>query len=254
MPSTGTPSSNTACGARGVSASVTLAGPPDRMIALRSLCQRLVGLVVRARSRNRPRPRARAGRSVGSPGCRNRGPERSWSAGLSSLSVGLGGPLGVPGREQPGPWSRRHRWDRWTALHCNRTGAKSACAGRHRYRPELIGGGPGRIGDDRRLGQTQRQLGVAAVLGTRAWRMRSMALEREQRLPPQPAWRQAWPASGGAAAAGMAADSSRHGQYRRNRARGLHSRTLVISGAGVPCVTWRHEASGIKTVGAGGNR
>jgi hypothetical protein len=33
MPSTGTPSSNTACGARGVSDSVTLAGPPDRMIA-----------------------------------------------------------------------------------------------------------------------------------------------------------------------------------------------------------------------------
>ena len=32
MPSTGTPSSNTACGARGVSSSVTLFGPPERMM------------------------------------------------------------------------------------------------------------------------------------------------------------------------------------------------------------------------------
>ena len=32
MPSTGTPSSNTACGARGGSASVTDSGPPDRMM------------------------------------------------------------------------------------------------------------------------------------------------------------------------------------------------------------------------------
>ena len=32
MPSTGTPASNTACGARGEAPSVRLAGPPDRMM------------------------------------------------------------------------------------------------------------------------------------------------------------------------------------------------------------------------------
>jgi hypothetical protein len=47
MPSTGTPSSNTTCGARGVSSSYTEDGPPERMMpAWREIADELLGDVV----------------------------------------------------------------------------------------------------------------------------------------------------------------------------------------------------------------
>ena len=62
-----------AAATRGLSSSVTEAGPPERMMPLRPQpVERRRRRTGRARSRYRRPPRARGGRSAGLPGCRNR--------------------------------------------------------------------------------------------------------------------------------------------------------------------------------------